>query len=64
MSAGSKTNPGGYSVHALRHSSGQAESVGQFDIDDSRSPAQVAAMLKSQDLEPVWKDWDSAFTET
>jgi 2-iminoacetate synthase len=56
MSAGSKTNPGGYSTHS--------DSVGQFDIDDSRSPAQIAAMLKSQGLEPVWKDWDSAFTET
>ncbi|MGD1041539.1 MAG: 2-iminoacetate synthase ThiH [Sedimentisphaerales bacterium] len=56
MSAGSKTNPGGYSTHA--------DSVGQFDIDDSRTPAQIAAMLKSQGLEPVWKDWDSAFTET
>jgi 2-iminoacetate synthase len=56
MSAGSKTNPGGYSTHA--------DSVGQFDIDDSRSPAQIAAMLKSQGLEPVWKDWDSAFNET
>ncbi len=54
MSAGSKTNPGGYSTHA--------DSVGQFDIDDSRSPAQIAAMLKSQGLEPVWKDWDSAFS--
>jgi 2-iminoacetate synthase len=55
MSAGSKTNPGGYSTHA--------DSVGQFDIDDSRSPAQIAAMLKSQGLEPVWKDWDTAFTQ-
>ena len=55
MSAGSKTNPGGYSTHA--------DSVSQFDIDDSRSPAQIAAMLKSQGLEPVWKDWDSAFTD-
>jgi 2-iminoacetate synthase len=55
MSAGSKTNPGGYSV--------KKDSVGQFDIDDSRSPAQIAAMLKSQGLEPVWKDWDSAFTD-
>ncbi|MGA2069743.1 MAG: 2-iminoacetate synthase ThiH [Sedimentisphaerales bacterium] len=53
MSAGSKTNPGGYASHT--------DSVGQFDIDDSRSPAQIAAMLKSQGLEPVWKDWDSAF---
>jgi 2-iminoacetate synthase len=56
MSAGSKTNPGGYSTHA--------DSVGQFDIDDSRTPAQIATMLKSQGLEPVWKDWDIAFTET
>ncbi|HEY5503631.1 MAG TPA: 2-iminoacetate synthase ThiH [Sedimentisphaerales bacterium] len=56
MSAGSKTNPGGYSTHA--------DSVGQFDIDDSRSPAQIAAMLKQVGLEPVWKDWDSAFIET
>jgi 2-iminoacetate synthase len=55
MSAGSKTNPGGYSTHA--------DSVGQFDIDDSRTPAQIAAMLKSQGLEPVWKDWDTAFTD-
>jgi 2-iminoacetate synthase len=54
MSAGSKTNPGGYSTHA--------DSVGQFDIDDSRSPAQIAAMLKQSGLEPVWKDWDSAFS--
>jgi 2-iminoacetate synthase len=55
MSAGSKTNPGGYSIHA--------DSVGQFDIDDSRTPAQIAAMLKSQGIEPVWKDWDSAFID-
>lgn len=54
MSAGSKTNPGGYSV--------EKDSVGQFDIDDSRSPAQIAAMLKQAGLEPVWKDWDSAFS--
>jgi 2-iminoacetate synthase len=53
MSAGSKTNPGGYSK--------TASSVEQFEIDDKRSPAQIAAMLKSQGLEPVWKDWDSGF---
>jgi 2-iminoacetate synthase len=55
MSAGSKTNPGGYSK--------TTGSVGQFEIDDSRTPAQITAMLKSQGLEPVWKDWDSAFTQ-
>jgi 2-iminoacetate synthase len=56
MSAGSKTNPGGYS--------GQTGSVEQFEIDDSRTPAQIAAMLKSQGLEPVWKDWDKAFAKS
>ena len=53
LSAGSKTNPGGYSGHN--------ESIKQFEIDDNRSPAQVAAMIKQQGFEPVWKDWDVAF---
>ena len=53
LSAGSKTNPGGYSGH-----SGAIE---QFEIDDIRSPAHVAAMIKQQGFEPVWKDWDIAF---
>jgi 2-iminoacetate synthase len=53
MSAGSRTNPGGYS--------GRQESDGQFEVCDGRSPAQVAEMLRVHGLEPVWKDWDSAF---
>ena len=53
LSAGSKTNPGGYSGHN--------EAIEQFEIDDNRSPAQVAAMIKQQGFEPVWKDWDVAF---
>ena len=53
MSAGSKTNPGGYTGHD--------DSVGQFDISDTRSPSQIAQMLKSQGLDPVWKDWDTGF---
>jgi 2-iminoacetate synthase len=53
MSAGSKTNPGGYAV--------DAGSLEQFAIDDDRSAAQIAEMLKHQGLEPVWKDWDAAF---
>ncbi len=53
LSAGSKTNPGGYSGH-----SGAIE---QFEIDDNRSPVQVAAMIKQAGFEPVWKDWDIAF---
>lgn len=54
MSAGSRTEPGGY-THP-----GEAEE--QFRIADERTPAQVAAMLLSRGLEPVWKDWDGAFT--
>jgi len=55
MSAGSKTNPGGYSRCS--------DAVEQFQVDDTRSPAQIAEMLKSAGLEPVWKDWDKAFIE-
>lgn len=55
MSAGSKTNPGGYS--------GKLDSSEQFQIDDTRTPADVAGMIKSAGFEPVWKDWDSAFNE-
>jgi 2-iminoacetate synthase len=53
MSAGSKTNPGGYS--------GTTGAVEQFEIDDKRTPAQIAVMLKANGLEPVWKDWDAGF---
>jgi len=55
LSAGSKTNPGGYSGH-----SGAIE---QFEVDDNRSPVRVAAMIKEAGFEPVWKDWDSAFVK-
>jgi 2-iminoacetate synthase len=53
MSAGSRTNPGGYAS--------APESLEQFEIDDSRSPADVAAFLRSQGYEAVWKDWDSTY---
>jgi len=56
MSAGSRTSPGGYS--------GKTAAVEQFEIDDLRSPAEVAGMLRTCGLEPVWKDWDEAFIET
>jgi 2-iminoacetate synthase len=51
VSAGSKTQPGGYSV--------EPENLEQFSIDDTRSPKQVAKALIQQGLQPVWKDWDS-----
>ncbi len=53
MSAGSRTNPGGYGS--------RAGAVEQFAVDDQRPPAQVVAMLRGKGLDPVWKDWDSAF---
>ena len=53
MSAGSRTNPGGYAS--------APESLEQFEIDDARSPEQVAAFLRSQGYEAVWKDWDQAY---
>jgi len=52
ISAGSKTNPGGYAV--------EPESLEQFEISDERSPAQIADMLRKQGYEPVWKDWDNS----
>ncbi|MHC4630145.1 MAG: 2-iminoacetate synthase ThiH [Planctomycetota bacterium] len=67
MSAGSKTCPGGYSEQTdvpLKTGMIRAGVAGrQFEIDDSRSPAQVAAMIRAQGAEPVWKDWDSTFSE-
>ena len=53
MSAGSRTNPGGYAS--------APDSLEQFAIDDNRSPAEVAAFLRTQGYEPVWKDWDSTY---
>jgi 2-iminoacetate synthase len=50
LSAGSRTNPGGYAV--------DPESLEQFAIHDDRSPAEIAAMIRRQGYDPVWKDWD------
>jgi 2-iminoacetate synthase len=75
MSAGSHTEPGGYtgageeSIHQTQR--GKAVPViasegehlvatQQFSIADERSPAEVSARLRELGLEPVWKDWDAA----
>lgn len=50
LSAGSRTNPGGYVV--------DRESLEQFEIHDDRSPAVIAEMVRRQGYEAVWKDWD------
>jgi len=77
MSAGSHTEPGGYTgagnsdLHLtvkgrrveLERSDEQDRAEGQFNIADNRTPAEVAAMLQSQGLDPVWKDWDPSILQ-
>ncbi len=53
MSAGSKTNPGGYSV--------DEDSLEQFEISDERTPQEIAHLITEQGYQPVWKDWDRVF---
>lgn len=75
MSAGSHTEPGGYTgaggddVHlTVRGRRVELEEAkqdcgkaeGQFGIADERSVEDFAAMLREKGLEPVWKDWDPA----
>lgn len=54
MSAGSKTNPGGYAM--------QLESLEQFEISDERSPEQIARIIEAQGYKCIWKDWDHSLT--
>lgn len=79
MSAGSHTEPGGYTgagtdklhltdrgkmIPLTESSSEWAQgATGQFDIADERSPKAVAQQLTHLGYEPVWKDWDSALTQ-
>lgn len=53
MSAESHTDPGGYTnyINALE----------QFHVSDERTAKQVTADLKARGMEPVWKNWDTAF---
>lgn len=53
MSAGSRTEPGGYTLDTAGE--------GQFEISDHRTPAEVAEVLREKGYEPVWKDWDVQF---
>jgi len=75
MSAGSHTEPGGYTRqgggHLHRTVRGRIVApdfqdgedriaTGQFEISDERSPAEIADALRRRGFEPVWKDWDQA----
>lgn len=53
MSAGSRTEPGGYVS--------TPEALEQFEVSDERTPSEVAAAIRRNGLEPVWKDWDMIF---
>jgi 2-iminoacetate synthase len=55
MSAGSKTNPGGYGTYS------KSESQGQFEICDDRSLEQVQAAIRGRGYCPVLKDWSETF---
>ena len=48
MSAGSHTEPGGYAE--------ASDAEPQFEVSDTRSPDEVAAMLKAAGYDPVWID--------
>lgn len=53
MSAGSKTEPGGYAS--------TPEALEQFEVSDERTPNDVSAAIAAGGLQPVWKDWDAVF---
>lgn len=72
MSAGSQTDPGGYTgagtddLHLtvkgkrveLEEKPACNRATEQFTIDDKRSASEIAAMLETSGYESVWKDWD------
>jgi 2-iminoacetate synthase len=75
MSAGSHTEPGGYTGagreklhHTVRGKivgEGASEwaggqATGQFEVSDARSAREVADVIQKLGYEPVWKDWDAA----
>ncbi len=50
MSAGSKTDPGGYAVYK--------KELEQFAVSDDRDPFMVEKDIRAHGYEVVWKDWD------
>lgn len=51
LSAGSKTEPGGYAV--------SPEALEQFETTDTRTPREVEVAIRKKGYQPVWKDWDN-----
>jgi 2-iminoacetate synthase len=75
MSAGSHTEPGGYTGAGRRDvhltvrgrrveldaaARQEAAATGQFDIADERPAAAIADLLRARHFDPVWKDWDES----
>lgn len=56
ISAGSKTNPGGYSL--------QDDSENQFDISDTRDLEKMMEVVRSKGYDPVIKDWEQSFKKS
>ena len=50
MSAGSKTEPGGYT---------KKNELEQFSTNDNRNPKQLLKTINQHGYEVVWKDWDN-----
>ncbi|MBT7958913.1 MAG: 2-iminoacetate synthase ThiH [Akkermansiaceae bacterium] len=77
MSAGSQTDPGGYTgagtddLHLttkgrrveLEEEPSCRRATEQFTIDDKRSATEIETMLASNGYESVWKDWDLAILD-
>lgn len=53
MSAGSKTEPGGYAT--------SPDALEQFEVSDDRTPLEVVNEIRALGYEAVWKDWDKIF---
>ncbi|MEZ5066397.1 MAG: 2-iminoacetate synthase ThiH [bacterium] len=53
MSAGSRTEPGGYSAP-------EVPTGRQFEVSDERTAGEVARTIRELGFDPVWKDWEAA----
>ncbi|HYR21631.1 MAG TPA: 2-iminoacetate synthase ThiH [Chthoniobacterales bacterium] len=77
MSAGSHTEPGGYTRRGIEHlhqtvrgriippefRDGEDKlATGQFEISDDRPPERIATILRQRGFEPVWKDWEQTLS--
>jgi len=77
MSAGSHTEPGGYTRRGTEHlhrtvrgrimppefQDGEDQlATGQFEISDDRPPGRIATILREKGFDPVWKDWEQTLS--